>query len=209
MKTPKIITSVGHIDDDLICGAVRATGSKRKAPWLKWGSVAACFLVVLTAITAVSPRMSDGRTGTDTSSVSQEGNGRADGGCDELESLYERGYNYRVDNGRFSKYVKGRVIEDSKVEQKLDDVTVTAGWVDAEGNALTEEHARAVIYKIKDVDEEIAVALKFTDKLEAQLTTCYYVIMNPNADLTPVKDYMIVTDDRYKNGDGENGAIPE
>ena len=47
------------------------------------------------------------------------------------------------------------------------------------------------MYEITGIDSGIAVALKFIDQGEAVTTTHYYVIMNPNADLTAVEDYII------------------
>ncbi len=41
------------------------------------------------------------------------------------------------------------------------------------------------------IDNNVAVALKFVDKGEAVTTTYYYVIMNPNADLSAVEEYII------------------
>ncbi|MBO4355601.1 MAG: hypothetical protein J5850_01960, partial [Clostridia bacterium] len=109
-------------------------------------------------------------------------------------ALYEK-YEYSVDTGKYSSYVQGKVISDEKVGAKLEDVTVTAGWVRSDGLVQSEkEHARAEIYEIKGVSTDVAVAIRFVDELEAQVTTMYYVIMNPEADLTPVQDYIITFD---------------
>lgn len=57
MKTPRIANAVGNIDDDLIA---RAENSKKKTKhnsWLKWGSIAACFALVVVAIAMVAPMM--------------------------------------------------------------------------------------------------------------------------------------------------------
>ena len=51
----------------------------------------------------------------------------------------------------------------------------------------------------------VAAAIRFVDELEAQVTTMYYVIMNPEADLTPVQDY-IITFDSDANLDGDGGV---
>ena len=49
MKTPRIINSVGHIDDDLITAATENKKKSKFSPWLKWGSIAACFAVIVIA----------------------------------------------------------------------------------------------------------------------------------------------------------------
>ena len=106
-----------------------------------------------------------------------------------------RRYFYEVDEGPFSTYDRGKVISDNKVGEKISDVTVTAGWEKWVGRELTEtistENLRAEVYTIDGISNDIAVALKFIDKGEAVTTTHYYVIMNPEADLTAVEDYKI------------------
>ena len=135
----------------------------------------------------------------------QEGNGEGIGDPNYTGNeirLYEK-YEYYVDSGEFASYVQGRVINESKVGEKISDVTVTAGLVRPEGlPQAKKEHARAEIYKITDVSTDVAVAIKFLDKLEAELTTFYYVIVNPDADLTPVKEYVITYDTEEQNDGG-------
>jgi len=48
MKTPRMANVVGHIDDDLITAATECKKKTKHNPWLKWGSIAACFLIVVT-----------------------------------------------------------------------------------------------------------------------------------------------------------------
>ncbi len=109
---------------------------------------------------------------------------------------YVKRYFYKVDEGDFSTYIGGRVISEDKIGEKIADVSVTAGWETWVGTNLTEtvptENLRAEIYSIVDISNDVAVALKFNDKGEALTTTRYYVIMNPNADLTAVEDYIII-----------------
>lgn len=106
-----------------------------------------------------------------------------------------RRYFYRVDEGPFSTYDRGKIISDDKVGEKISDVTVTAGWEKWVGSELTEtvstENLRAEVYTIDGISNDIAVALKFIDKGEAVTTNHSYVIMNPEADLTTVEDYKI------------------
>lgn len=55
MKIPRIAQAVGYIDEDLITAAA---GSKKKTThslWLKWGSIAACFAVLVIAGAAILP----------------------------------------------------------------------------------------------------------------------------------------------------------
>ena len=176
MKTPRIVNAVGHIDDDLVSGANRAQVVK-KNPWLKWGSIAACFAVMLMAVVAIAPMMFS-----------------VDDPVPPIDNeyTYEKGYFYGVDGGAYSTYVGGKVIAEDKIGNKISDVSVTAGWKDAAGEwASTTEKLRGEVYAINGVSNDVAVALKFIDKGEAVTTTYYYVIMNPNADLSAVEDYII------------------
>ena len=175
MKTPRIVNAVGHIDDDLVSGATRAKAVKKNA-WLKWGSIAACFAIMLMAAVVAVPMMF--------------------GGDDPVppiddEYQYERGYFYQINEGAYSTYVGGKVIAEDKIGNKIADVNLTAGWKNEAGEWISTEALNAEVYAIEGVSDDVAVALKFIDQGESVTTTHYYVIMNPNADLTAVEDYII------------------
>ena len=192
MKTPRIVNAVGHIDDDLVSGATRAKAVKKNA-WLKWGSIAACFVIMLMAAVVAVPMMF--------------------GGDDPVppiddEYQYESGYFYQINEGAYSTYVGGKVIAEDKIGNKIADVNLTAGWKDDKGEWKSETEAlRGEVYTINGVSNVVAVALKFIDKGEAVTTTHYYVIMNPAADLTPVQDYIIAP--ITPNNPGDEGAVNE
>ena len=190
MKIPRIANAIGNIDDGLISDANRVKTVKKNT-WLKWGSVAACFAVMLMAIVAIVPAMLGG-----------------DDPVIDDELFYEKGYVYNVDEGVYSTYVGGKVIAEDKIGNKIADVSVTAGWKNDAGEWTSEtEKLRGKVYAINGVSNDVAVALKFIDKGEAVTTTHYYVIMNPNADLTPVKDYIITP--ITPNNPSDEGAVNE
>ena len=180
MKTPRIANAVGLIDDDLVIGAANSTETVNKNNWLKWSSIAACFAILLAAAAITLPMMLKGNDPfppTDT----------------EIgEAVYEKGYFYNVDDGIFSTYIGGKVIAEDKIGNMLSNVSVTAGWKNNTGEWIYTEKLQGEVYSINGISNDVAVALKFIDKGEAVTTTHYYVIMNPNADLTPVKDYIII-----------------
>ena len=180
MKTPRIANAVGLIDDDLVIGATNSTKTVNKNNWLKWSSIAACFAILLAAAAITLPMMLKGNDPfppTDT----------------EIgEAVYEKGYFYNVDDGVFSTYIGGKVIAEDKIGNMLSNVSVTAGWKNNTGEWIYTEKLQGEVYSINGISNDVAVALKFIDKGEAVTTTHYYVIMNPNADLTPVKDYIII-----------------
>lgn len=192
MKTPRIAKAVGHIDDDLVSDTNR-TKVVKKNTWPKWGSIAACFAVMLMVVVVAVPIMF--------------------GGDDPVppinnEYQYERGYFYQINEGAYSTYVGGKVIAEDKIGNKIADVNLTAGWKNDKGEWKSETEAlRGEVYAINGVSNDVAVALKFIDKGEAVTITHYYVVMNPAADLTPVKDYIIapITQDNS----GFEGTINE
>ena len=194
MKSENLRKAIGGVDDDLIEAAKKPETKTKKNILAIVMPIAAAAAVVLAATFTIPGIIKSNQSGTD-----------SEGG--QHEYVFEKGYTYRVDSGKFASYEKGKVINDSYVGEKLDDVTVTAGWIDKDGKQLTEEHARAEIFKINDVSEDTAVAIRFLDELEAQVKDVYYVIMNPEADLTPVQPYVIVPENPA-NQDG-NEATPE
>ena len=123
------------------------------------------------------------------------------------ESAFSETYVYNVSDGKFSTYVSGKVISEDKIDYKIADVSVTAGWKNSFDEQLTTETLRAEVYLIKGISKDVAVALKFIDKGDALTTTHYYVIMNPDADLTSVKEYLIAPLEPNNNGDEVAGEI--
>ena len=205
MKEDIMRRAIGEIDEKLIEGAEKEPGTDgAKVSWLKWGSVAAAAVLIAVTGVTVLPGMLKGNGPADTSVTAQTGGN--EGGEAVLPgneaAPYSR-YKYSVDEGKYSAYVRGKVIAARYVGEKLEDVTVTAGWVYMNGGEFwrADEHARAEIYEIKGVSTDTAVAIKFLDKLEAQITDTYYVIMNPEADLTPVSVY-VINEEAFSQQDG-------
>ena len=123
------------------------------------------------------------------------------------ESAFSETYVYNVSDGKFSTYVSGKVISEDKIDYKIADVSVAAGLKNSFDEQLTTETLRAEVYLIKGISKDVAVALKFIDKGVALTTTHYYVIMNPDADLTSLKEYLIAPLEPNNNGDEVAGEI--
>ena len=190
MITSRIAKAVGHIDDDLVSGA-NCAKAVQKNTWLKWGSVAACFAVILMAVVVAVPMMFRGNDPVPPI---------------DNEYQYARGYFYQINEGAYSTYVGEKVIAEDQIGNKIADVNLTAGWKNDKGDWKSETEAlRGEVYAINGVSADVAVALKFIDKGEAVTTTHYYVMMNPAADLTPVKDYIIAP--VTPNNSGFEGAV--
>lgn len=122
-------------------------------------------------------------------------------GCGQTDTVPEpsanalglgESYVYSIDEGPYSSYMAGKVIDEGGIDTKIADVTVSAGWRNnTDGTMLSRETLRGEVYAIREIPKEVAVALKFLDKGEALTTTHYYVILNPDADLTAVAEYVI------------------
>lgn len=206
MKTPRVVNAVKHIDDDLVVAAAENKMKSKHNLWLRWGSIAACFVSVLVAaigilpnilsrdeplppITSIAPNNSEKK---DVSSKTESG-----------QAALEKYYSYEIDEGKFSSYIGGTVIAEEKVGNKIGNVAVTAGWKSSADEWISVENLNAEIYVLNDISEEVAVALMFLDQGEAITTTHYYVIMNPDADLTVVEDYVIAPVASTSNADNE------
>lgn len=55
MKIPRIVHAIGHIDDDLIAAAAESKQKTKHNLWFKWGTVAACFAVLVIAGAVILP----------------------------------------------------------------------------------------------------------------------------------------------------------
>lgn len=112
----------------------------------------------------------------------------------KTETAASMNYTYYINSGKYKNYCPGRVIEKDKVGEKTGSVTVTGYWegfgAEVEGKTQ-KETLSADVYSIEGVSDDVAVCLKFNDKGDALTTNHYYVVINPDADPTPVKDYII------------------
>ena len=111
-----------------------------------------------------------------------------------LETAVYMNYTYCINSGKYRDYCPGKVIEKDKVGEKIGSVTVTGYW---EGfgaiseNKTQKETLSADVYSIKGVSDDVAVCLKFRDKGDALTTDHYYVVINPKADYSLVREYVI------------------
>ena len=181
MKIPRIANAINHIDDELVSGALSTRTAKKNA-WLKWASVAACFVIFLVAVAAVALNLLD-----------------AQNPITQTDKYTEKYYDYWIDAGEFAEYIGGKVVSEDKIGSKISDVSVTAGWKNGAGEWLSMENLNAEVYEIEGVERDVSVALKFIDKGEALTTTHYYEIKHPNAEYNGMKlpDYKAENPVRY------------
>ena len=63
MKTPRIVNSINELDDDLIQEAMREEKRTLKTmPLLRWGSLAACFCILIAAAILILPTLQQNNT---------------------------------------------------------------------------------------------------------------------------------------------------
>ena len=195
MKIPRMVNSVGYIDDDLVCAAAEDKKKNKHNSWFKWGSIAACFALILAASIVILPKtLSVDEPAPPIAPITSD-TSRNEGASDEStggENVLEKYYTYEIDDGKFSAYIGGKVIAEENVGNKTGNVTVTAGWKNGRDEWISTEKLNAEVYSLDGISEDVAVALRFIDQGEAITTAHYYVIMNPDADLSAVEDYVIV-----------------
>ena len=205
MKTPRMVKAIGFIDEELITDALEEKKIHKKSARIKKSLLAACFVGILTsALIVVSSLHGDGNTILPAISGDNQNHEDIENTTiQSMEAVFSEIYVYSVSDGVFASYVSGKVISEEKIGDKISDVTVNGGWKtnrDGQYEWLTSETLRAEVYLINGISKEVAVALKFIDKGDALTTTHYYVIMNPEADLTSVRDYVIWQTEINDNG---------
>ena len=176
MKKEQLYQVIGEIKDEYLKDA-QMPGGRKRSPWIKWCTVAASLAAVLVvAFFGFSGKL----WGTPIESTEAT-----------EETAFGTRYIYRVDSEPYCAYMGGKVIDPEYIGEKLEDVTVTAGWITDPAQEPKDESLRGEIYEIVGISPDIAVALWFTDKGDALTTTHYYVILNPGADLSPMQEYVI------------------
>ena len=199
MKKTRIVDAFSQVDDALVSGAVCEKRVKKNV-WLKWASLAACFVVMLAAMLTVMPMMFEDDSPVAPTTPNNSGfEGTVTEGEVEQSKL-EKYYDYGINSGTFATYINGKVIDAEKVGAMLESVTVTGGWKNEVGEWISTEALNAEVYEITGIDGGVAVALKFIDQGEAVTTTHYYVMMNPTADLSIVEEYIREPIDRNNPG---------
>ena len=113
MKKETLYETFGAMDDQFIEEA-RMPIPKSRPGWIRWGALAACVALMVTAATALLPRVFPDPGGTEP----------------EGEIGFGQSYLYEIDAGPFCSYESGKVIPEDKIGDKIGDVTVTAGWWD-------------------------------------------------------------------------------
>lgn len=168
MKKPRIANAIGHIDDDLVAGAAEC--KKNRNHWLKWGSLAACFAVLLIAGTAILPSLFGGNVtpnGTDGryKDFSIQASESAIVWPWEYQTVYEKYRNVEIDGIEY--HGKGRAVSEAWIGERIGNYTVV-GY--DEVNNGKKYSAEFETYALKDTAQSQFIAVKMEDS--------YYVFQN-------------------------------
>ena len=200
MKTPRTANAVGHIDDDLITAAADMKKKAKHRPWLKWGSIAACFAVLIIAGTAILPVLFGGGGAINKYKDFIQTGESAILWPWEYRTVYEKFIELKMDGIAYMG--KGREASALTVDEFIGIHTV-AGYDAIHGDKKHTEEFE--VYKLKNAAQSQFVAVKMEGK--------YYVFKNdkyapPNTlgELFDLVDLPKVIElNRFsENGDGLN-----
>ena len=201
MKTPRTANVVGHIDDDLITAAAECKKKTKHSPWLKWGSIAACFALLVIAGTAILPSLfgGDGGTTNKYKDFIQAGESAIIWPW-EYQTVYEKYTELKFDGIEY--LGRGREVSASHVGEIIGNHTVVGYDEINSGKKYTKEFE---VYKLKDAAQSQFVAVKMEGK--------YYVFKNDKyappstlGELFNLVDLpkVIELNEFSENGDGPN-----
>jgi len=170
---------------------LKNTRKTPKAVWLRLTAAAACFCIIVTALT-VLPRVLSGGANTTYPQGTERpllwddinsffGNNSASSTTKIEEAVMVEEVIYKIQSGRFAEYKSGIVIDEEYIDRKIDKVTVRSAWFrhwDKSEHDIKE--VKAEVYTIKGLRSDIAVAIKYLDKPTAGTTTHYYTFKNPS-----------------------------
>lgn len=168
MKVPRIVNAIGYIDDDLVAGAAECK-KRNKNPWLKWGSLAACFAVLVIAGAAILPPLFGGNV-TPEGTQGRYKDYKIYGSEAAIEwpweylTVYEKYTNVEIDGMEY--LGKGRGVSEALVGEGIGSYRAV-GYDEINGKKYTAEFE---VYKLKDIAQSQFVAVKMEER--------YYVFQN-------------------------------
>lgn len=162
MKISKIANAVGYIDDDIVVAA--AVCKNKKNNLIKWVSLAACLIVLVTAATAILSSPYDGNVSVSTNDRYKD--------CDfnvyndaivwswEYLTTYEKYTELTIEGVKYG--TTGREVSAAYIEYSLGTYTVEGNdYYFDQGSKHTEKFD---VYKLKDVAQSQYVAVRIEQK---------------------------------------------
>ena len=169
MKTPRISEAIGNIPEDLVNGAVTYKRTSKKKSFIKWGSIAACFMVMVMAAALIVPMFLGGDP-ISIGGIDRDYKGVISGSEGDIEFpweyklTYEKYYTVKYNGNEYR--TRARAINESLLGEVLG--TCTAQGVDSyTDKSYTETFD---VRKINGVSEEKMIAVGMDNE--------YYVYFN-------------------------------
>ena len=155
MKKPRFSNAIGNLDDDLIEAAAECKRKKKPNLWLKWGSVAACFAVLVVAGAMILPSLLGGDSGTSGKykDIIQAGESAIIWPW-EYQTVYEQYTDLELNGVEYRS--KGRAVSADLVSELIGTHTVV-GYDEISDKKFTEDFE---VYELKYADKSQFVAVK-------------------------------------------------
>ena len=169
MKTPRISEAIGNLPEDLVSGAVTYKRTNKKKAFIKWGSIAACFMVMVMAAALIVPMFLGGDP-ISIGGIDRDYKGVISGSEGDIEFpweyklTYEKYYTVKYNGNEYR--TRARAINESLLGEVLG--TCTAQGVDSYTDKTYTETFD--VRKINGVSEEKMIAVGMDNE--------YYVYFN-------------------------------
>ena len=169
MKTPRISEAIGNLPEDLVNGAVTYKRTSKKKSFIKWGSIAACFMVMVMATALIVPMLLGGDP-ISIGGIDRDYKGVISGGESyidfpwEYKLGYEKYTSVKYDGNEYSS--RARAIDEALLGEILG--TCKAKGEDSYTNKTYTETLN--VRKISGVSEDKLIAVEMDNK--------YYVYFN-------------------------------
>ena len=169
MKTPRISEAIGNLPEDLVNGAVTYKRTSKKKSFIKWGSIAACFMVMVMAAALIVPMFLGGDP-ISIGGIDRDYKGVISGSEGDIEFpweyklTYEKYYTVKYNGNEYR--TRARAINESLLGEVLG--TCTAQGVDSYTDKTYTETFD--VRKINGVSEEKMIAVGMDNE--------YYVYFN-------------------------------
>lgn len=169
MKTPRISEAIGNLPEDLVSDAVTYKRASKKKAFVKWGSIAACFMVMVMAAALIVPMFLGGDP-ISIGGIDRDYKGVISGSEGDIEFpweyklTYEKYYTVKYNGNDYR--TRARAINESLLGEVLG--TCTAQGVDSYTDKTYTETFN--VRKINGVSEEKMIAVGMDND--------YYVYFN-------------------------------
>ena len=163
MKKPRFSNAIGNIDDDLIEAAAEYKRKEKPNLWLKWGSVAACFAVLVVAGAMILPSLLNDSTAPGGNKDKYKDFIQAGESAIiwpwEYQTVYEQYTDLELDGVEYRS--KGRAVSADLVGELIGTHTVVGYEGTDNGKKHTEDFE---VYELKYADKSQFVAVRMDGK---------------------------------------------